>query len=228
MLGLNVLVVDDDDSIVEGIREHLTGRGHAVETRGSIAAAARALEEQRFDVLVLDRLLGDGDIARALPAWRAGGIATPVILLTSMTTVGDRVEGLDAGADDYLLKPFDPAELEARVRSLARRALSGSGGSKLVCGSIEVDRFRREARRGGVRIALQPRELKLLEELALHPGEAVSRDALLSAVWNLHFDPRTKLIESHISRLRDKLNVGHAIDAVETVRGIGYRLRQDA
>jgi len=228
MVGLNVLVVDDDSSVVEEVRDSLVASGHRVESCDSIAATALALAERRFDVLVLDRLMEDGDIARILPIWREDGISTPVILLTSMTAVSERIAGLDAGADDYLPKPFDPGELEARVRSLARRASCAGPGSKLICGSIEIDRFRREVRRNGVPIPLQPREFKLLEELALHPGEVVSRYALLSAVWNLHFDPRTKLIESHVSRLRDKVNAGHTIDAVETVRGIGYRLRQDA
>jgi two-component system OmpR family response regulator len=151
-------------------------------------------------------------------------------MVTVMAGLHERIAGLDSGADDFLAKPFDVGELDARMRALLRMSARRSAPATdvLTIGSIEIDFRKREVRRRGQLIAVQPREFKLLAELAASAGEVVPRAQLLERVWNLHFDPRTKLIETHVSRLRDKLNAYGERDAIETVRGIGYRLPIDA
>jgi two-component system OmpR family response regulator len=149
-------------------------------------------------------------------------------MLTGMSDIRDRVSGLDSGADDYVQKPVDAAELDARLRAITRRAISPADETALIeAGSIRIDRFKREVWRDDRRIYLQPRELRLLEELAMARGEPVPKRVLLKAIWNIDFDPRTKLIETHMSRLRDKLAGDGRQDVIETVRGAGYRLKID-
>ena len=147
-------------------------------------------------------------------------------MLTALGSIEDRVTGLRAGADDYLVKPFAVAELVARVEALLRRGMNLQAVATF--GSIRIDRLRREAWRGDQRIVLQPREFALLERLVSQNGKTVSRTMLLEQVWHLHFDPQTNIVETHMSRLRQKLNAGFAVDAITTVRGVGYRLNPDA
>ena len=228
MAGLNLLLVEDDDADARTIEHGLAARGHKVQRKDRISGIVEPGRLSAFDVIILDRRLPEGDSVDHMRSWRAAGLDTPVLILSAMGTIAARIEGLDAGADDYLVKPFDAGELDARLRTIVRRrGQPGDGATLLTCGSIRVDRIRRETFRDGRRINLQPREQKLLEELALRPGEVVARQTLLRSVWNLGFDPRTKLIETHVSRLRDKLNSGFKDDAIETVRGVGYRLRCD-
>lgn len=146
-------------------------------------------------------------------------------MLTALGRIEDRVDGLEAGADDYLVKPFAFSELAARIQALGRRLAPASVTTKLSAGEIEMDLLTREVRRGGKTILLQPREFRLLEELMRHAGEFVTRTMLLERVWDFHFDPQTKIVETHMSRLRSKLNEGGRTDPIETVRGVGYRLR---
>jgi two-component system OmpR family response regulator len=157
-------------------------------------------------------------------ALRAAGVTSPVLFLTAVDGVDDRVEGLEAGADDYLVKPFAFSELVARLNAIGRRPRNAVSGTKLQIGDLELDSAKRTASRAGQRIDLQPQEFKLLEYLMRHAGEVVTRTMLLEHVWSFHFDPQTNIIESHISRLRAKIDRSFATPLIETVRGAGYRL----
>jgi len=158
---------------------------------------------------------------------RAGDVAAPILLLTALGKIEDRVKGLDAGADDYLVKPFAFSELAARVNALGRRPPPQTIVTRLFADGIEMNLLSREVHRDGKVIPLQPREFQLLEELLRHAGEFVTRTMLLERVWDFHFDPQTKIVETHISRLRSKLNEGGLPDPIETVRGVGYRIRAE-
>jgi two-component system OmpR family response regulator len=155
---------------------------------------------------------------------RAADIATPVLFLTALGGIGDRVDGLEAGGDDYLVKPYAFAELIARVEALARRRETGSVQTLLRVGDLEMDLIGREVRRAGQEIDLQPREFQLLEFLMRHAGQSVTRTMLLEQVWEYHFDPQTNVIDVHISRLRSKIDKGFDHPMLQTVRGAGYRL----
>jgi two-component system OmpR family response regulator len=158
---------------------------------------------------------------------RGAGVKTPVLFLTALGGIDDRVQGLDSGADDYLVKPFAFSELVARVNALARRpALAAAEPTVLRVADLELDLLKRMALRGGRRIDLQPREFRLLEYLMRHAGQVVTRTMLLEQVWDFHFDPRTSVVETHISRLRAKLNGDDGQDLIHTVRGAGYTLRE--
>jgi two-component system OmpR family response regulator len=182
--------------------------------------------DSAYDVIVLDRMLPQMDGLSVLKALRAAEVTTPVIVLSALGTTDDRVEGLTAGADDYLAKPFSFAELLARVQALQRRSSTAAEGvqSVLHCGDLKLDRLARAAWRGERKITLQPREFRLLEYLMLHSGEVVTRTMMLEAVWDYHFDPGTNVIDVHISRLRRKVDGGEAQPLLHTVRGAGYRL----
>jgi len=155
---------------------------------------------------------------------RAADIATPVLLLTALGRIQDRVDGLEAGADDYLVKPFAFSELAARVNALGRRKPLQTEVTRLEHGPITMDLLKRQVMRDGKAVLLQPREFRLLEELLRENGKVVTRTMLLERVWNYHFDPQTNIVETHISRLRSKLNEGSRPDVIETVRGVGYRM----
>lgn len=204
--------------------------GHQVIDVSTAKAAHDALLAYPIEAVVLDRLLGNDDAIAMIAEWRRAGFKTPILVVSSLSGLTDRIAGLAAGADDYLTKPFHTEELDARLRALlrARDRHAVREAEMLVCGSIRIDRLHRSAERGGIPLMLQPREYRLLEALALNPGQVVPRSVLLEKVWNLRFDPRTKIIETHISRLRDKLAFAGPDEAIETVRGIGYRLRDDA
>jgi two-component system OmpR family response regulator len=226
---VNILFAEDDSEFAERVRTGLIERGHNVTLVSSAASAAAAWAHEKFDAIILDRMLADGDVTLHLGSWRSCGMRFPVLMLTGMTEVCDRISGLDAGADDYVSKPVDAAELDARLRAIGRRSLPTLDDSALIqAGSLRIDRFKREVWRGDRRIFLQPRELRLLEELAMARGDPVTKRVLLKAIWNIDFDTRTKLIETHMSRLRDKLAGDGRQDVIETVKGAGYRLRIDA
>ena len=157
-----------------------------------------------------------------LKALRAAGVRTPVLYLTAMDGINDRVEGLEAGADDYLIKPFFLVELLARVKALARRAGDAQAQTRLRAADIELDLIQRRVTRAGTEIALLPQEYKLLEYLLRNAGSVVTRSMLLEQVWGIHFDPQTSVVESHISRLRSKLSQGAATEYIRTIRGSGY------
>jgi len=226
---MRYLLVEDDKALAGRTSAALIDLGHDVLHATSIDGGMTLALDERPDAIILDRLLPDGDSTSIIGEWRQAGLDMPIVMLTVQAALHERIDGLDAGADDYLAKPCDPVELDARLRALVRLRDRGNGPAKdvLVSGDIELDYRRREVHRSGKLIPLQPREFKLLELLLSHAGEIVPRSQLLSEVWNLRFDPRTKLIETHISRLRDKLNAGFEGDVIETIRRIGYRLRKD-
>jgi two-component system OmpR family response regulator len=159
---------------------------------------------------------------------RGAGVKTPVLFLTTLGGIDDRVEGLEAGGDDYLVKPFAFAELLARMNALARRSSPTEVQTLLRVADLELDLLKRSVARGGKRIDLQPQEFKLLEYLMRHAGRVLTRTMLLESVWEFHFDPQTTVVETHISRLRSKIDQGFGVPLIHTVRGAGYCLREDA
>ncbi len=225
---MRVLLIEDDKQLGRHISDRLKEDGHAV---------AHALDGDEgvvlavtgdYDVIVLDRMLPTIDGVAVLRAIRSKGVGAPVLMLTARGSIEDRVEGLRAGADDYLVKPFALAELAARVAALGRRARSPDHDGILVMGTIRLDRTDRVVTRNGRPVALHPREFQLLDALMRHGGRVVTRAMLLKAIWRFDFDPETKIVESHVSRLRAKLDASCAVGAIETVRGEGYRIRGDA
>ncbi len=224
---MKILVVEDNhetaDYVVAGLRE----KGHAATlSRDGQDGLVRAMSET-WDALVVDRMLPGLDGLRLVHRLRGAGVETPVLLLTAMDGIDDRVAGLDAGADDYLVKPFAFVELIARINALGRRPPLARPEieTTLKVADLEVDLLARRVQRAGEPIALQPREFRLLEYLMRHAGQVVTRKMLLENVWNFHFDPRTNIVECHISRLRGKLNAGGRPDLIQTVRAVGYVVR---
>jgi len=222
---MRILIVEDDAETAAFIERGLGDLGNHVTSIGDGDEALNLALSQDFELLILDRMLPGIDGLSVLRRLRAAGLAAPVLLLTALGSIEDRVEGLDAGADDYLQKPFAFSELAARVNALGRRSTQQAVVTRLSAGPLEMDLMTREVRRSGRPVLLQPREFQLLEELMRHAGEFLTRTMLLERVWNFHFDPQTKIIETHISRLRSKLNEGGLPDPIETVRGAGYRIR---
>jgi two-component system OmpR family response regulator len=225
---MRILICEDDAETSGFIERGLAELGHVVTSAADGEQALRLGAAQGFDVIVLDRMLPQIDGIEILRRWRADGVRTPVLMLTALGGIVDRVGGLEAGADDYLVKPFAFAELAARLTALLRRPPINDTPTRLENGSISLDLLRREIRREGREIHLQPREFALLEQLVRNAGKVVTRTMFLESVWGFHFDPQTNIVESHMSRLRSKLNEGFAVDPIETLRGIGYRMRIDA
>lgn len=222
---MRVLIAEDDSGTADLVAKALDEKGHVVTGADSGDAALRIGLAETFDVIVLDRMLPGLDGLEVLRRWRAQGLGTPVLLLTALGGIADRVAGLEAGADDYLVKPFAVAELLARLTALMRRPPINEATTRLEVGTITLDLLKREVRRAGREVHLQPREFALLEQLMRHAGKVVTRTMFLESIWGFHFDPQTNIVESHLSRLRSKLNEGFASDPIETLRGIGYRMR---
>lgn len=224
---MRILIVEDDPETREFVARGLAEEGHrvtaAVDGREGLFAATDA----EFDAIIVDRMLPGLDGLAMVRMLRAGGCNSPVLMLTAKGSIEDRVEGLDGGADDYLLKPFAFSELAARIHALGRRPVQQSQPQRLRHADIELDLERRTVRRAGRKIALQPREFLLLAELVRNPNRVLTRTMLLERVWDFDFDPKTNLVETHLSRLRAKLNAGFDEDAIETVRGSGYMIRGD-
>jgi two-component system OmpR family response regulator len=224
-----ILLVEDDDQIAQYIGKGLSEANFTVDRAADGRDGLFHATGSDFDVIVLDRMLPGMDGLSVLKAFRAAGVVTPVLMLSALGQTDDRVEGLTAGADDYLGKPFAFAELLARVQALTRRGAGGATQQSPVlrCADLELDRLSRQVRRGARKIPMQPREFRLLEYLMLHAGEVVTRTMLLEAVWDYHFDPGTNVIDVHISRLRRKIDDDEAQPLLHTVRGAGYRLAAD-
>ena len=225
---MRILVIEDDAAtaayIQRGLREHGHVADHVATGREGLLLAAA----ESYDVIVLDRMLPKMDGLAIVRTIRASGVKTPVLLLTALGGIDDRVEGLEAGGDDYLVKPFAIAELMARVNALARRPPTQDAPTTLQVADLKLDRLARSVTRAGARIELQPREFQLLEYMMRHAGRVVTRTMLLESVWDYHFDPKTNIVETHMSRLRAKVDRGHAQDLIHTVRGAGYCLREGA
>ncbi|HEY0503272.1 MAG TPA: response regulator transcription factor [Lysobacter sp.] len=223
---MRVLLVEDDPHTAAFIGKGLREDGHTVEHAGDGRTGLFLATTETFDAIVLDRMLPALDGLVLLQTLRGAGNRTPLLLLTALGEVDHRVEGLRAGADDYLVKPFAYAELSARLDGIVRRHRDQAQRepTRLQVGDLELDLLARDARRAGKRIELQPREFRLLEYLMRQAGRVVTRTMLLEAVWDYHFDPQTNVIDVHISRLRQKIDHGFDRPLLHTVRGAGYRL----
>lgn len=221
---LRILLAEDHSATAEFVEHGLAELGHDVTVASDGEAALRLGQSEPFDVLILDRMMPGIDGLTVLRQLREFGVEQPTILLTALGQIEDRVQGLDAGADDYLTKPFALSELVARMNALIRRSRPNQAQTRLVVGAVEMDLLSRTVTRDGVHILLQPKEFRLLEELMRNEGEFVTRTMLLEQVWNFHFDPQTKIVETHMSRLRAKLNEGGRKELIETRRGQGYRM----
>lgn len=223
---MRVLIIEDDAETAAYLSSGLAEEGHlatiAADGRKGLMLAAT----EDFEVLVIDRMLPGLDGLAIVRTLRASGVQTPVLFLTTMSGIDDRVTGLNAGADDYLVKPFAFSELAARVKALARRPRTTAVPTLLKVADLELDLVKRTVRRGGQPIALQPREFRLLEYLMRNAGQVVTRTMLLENVWDFNFDPRTNIVESHLSRLRTKVEKGFTPELIHTVRGAGYCLRE--
>jgi two-component system OmpR family response regulator len=221
---MRVLIVEDDMEAAAAMTRGLAEAG--LETVHAADGAEGLLQAQKggFDVYVVDRMLPKLDGLSMVEALRREGDPTPVLFLSALGEIHDRVTGLKAGGDDYLVKPYAFAELVARVEALARRRETGSVQTMLKVGDLEMDLIGRTVTRAGKDIDLQPREFQLLEFLMRHAGQSVTRTMLLEKVWEYHFDPQTNVIDVHISRLRSKIDKGFERPMLQTVRGAGYRL----
>ena len=221
---MKILLVEDDeqmaDFIVRGLKEHGHVTDHAANGKDGLFLAAG----EKYDVMIIDRMLPSVDGVSIIKMLRSTKNFTPALLLTTMGGIDDRVEGLEAGADDYLVKPFAFVELIARLSALARRPPINNIQTKLNLGELEMDLLKREVRRAGKNIELLPQEFKLLEFLMRSDGRVVTRTMLLESVWDFHFDPKTTVVETHVSRLRSKVDRGFEFEMIKTLRGVGYRL----
>ena len=222
---MRILIIEDDSETSAFIVRGLSELGHQVVAATDGRDGLFHATEDGFDAMVIDRMLPRLDGLSLVRALRAAGNTTPVLLLTAIGGIADRVEGLESGADDYLVKPFAFTELAARVQVLGRRQIAAVEPGSIVAGDIVIDLSRRLVSRAGRRVTLQPREFTLLAELVRNSGRVMTRTMLLERVWDFDFDPQTNIVETHISRLRSKLNAGFARDAIETVRGAGYIMR---
>jgi two-component system, OmpR family, response regulator len=222
-----VLVIEDDSETADQIVAELTRHGLAVDCETTGFAGLQRASTGNYDVITLDRLLPELDGLTIVERLRQAQVKTPVLMLSALGEVEDRVRGLRAGGDDYLVKPFAFAELSARVDALLRRSPEPRS-TVLRVDDLEVDLLAREARRGTRRLDLQPRELRLLECLMRHHGQVVTRAMLFEQVWHFHFDPRTNLIDVHIGKLRRKVDLPDEAPLIHTVRGIGFVLRAQA
>jgi two-component system OmpR family response regulator len=223
---MKLLIVEDDKEAAGYLKRALSEAGHAVDYAAAGRDGLMLAVGEPYDVIILDRMLPQIDGLAILRTLRASGVKTPVLLLTALGGIDDRVEGLEAGGDDYLVKPFVFAELLARVNALARRPPTQEVRTELTVADLKLNLLNRTVTRGGRRIELQPREFQLLEFLMRHAGRVVTRTMLLESVWDFHFDPKTNIVETHMSRLRGKVDRGHGCELVHTVRGAGYILRE--
>jgi two-component system, OmpR family, response regulator len=223
---MKVLIAEDDPEAAGYLKRALCEAGHTVDCAVTGRDGLMLATCEAYDVIVLDRLLPGVDGLTIVRTLRASGVTTPVLLLTALGNIDDRVEGLNAGADDYLVKPFAFAELLARVRALARRPPPQDVCTELEIADLKIDLISRVVTRGDQRISLQPREYRLLEYLVRHAGQVVTRTMLLETVWDFHFDPRTNIVETHISRIRSKVDTVRGKELIHTVRGAGYIVRE--
>ena len=222
---MRILIIEDDRDAAQYLAKGLRESGHGAEVaedgrEGLLMAAVGS-----FDLLIVDRMLPNLDGLSLVQHLRKTGNTTPVLFLSALAEVDDRVKGLRAGGDDYLAKPFAFAELLARVENLGRRRSQSPATTHLKVADLELDLLSRKANRAGREIDLQPREFQLLETLMRHPGQVMTRTMLLEKVWNYHFDPQTNVIDVHISRLRQKIDRGFDPPLIHTVRGSGYSVR---
>lgn len=223
-MGHKILLVDDDDATAGYIMKGLAEEGFTVDRADNGRDGFFHASDGSYDAIILDRMLPGMDGMGVLGALRVAGLDTPVLILSALATAEDRVAGLTAGSDDYLVKPFAFGELLARLRALLRRGRSTQVETRLRCADLEMDLLSRKVKRGTRAVDLQPREFRLLEYLLRHAEQVVTRTMLLEGVWDYHFDPGTNVIDVHVSRLRRKIDEGEPQVLLHTVRGAGYRL----
>lgn len=225
---MRILLVEDDLEAANYLVKALSEAGHVADHAAEGFSGYEMASSGSYDVLVVDRMLPKQDGLSLIANLRANGVRTPVLILSALGQVDDRVTGLRAGGDDYLPKPYAFSELLARVEVLARRNSPQEGETSYSIGDLELDRLARTVRRGNETIQLQPREFRLLEFLMKNAGTVVTRTMLLENVWDYHFDPQTNVIDVHVSRLRSKIDKGFERPLLHTVRGAGYVMRDDA
>ncbi len=225
---MKILIIEDDKETRDYVSAGLKEAGYTIDSATDGYEGLHLAKEARYDLLIVDRMLPGIDGLTLVKTLRSTGCTVPVLFLTTMCGIDDRVEGLNAGADDYLVKPFAFSELSARVNALLRRPRETVEQKILLVSGLEIDLIKRLVRRSGQIIDLQPTEFRLLEYLVRHAGQVVTRTMLLENVWDFHFDPKTNIVETHISRLRSKLNAGNKPDLIHTVRGAGYRIHEAA
>ncbi len=224
---MKILVIEDDEQTLHYLCKGLREAGHVVDSANNGQDGLHQALEGSYDIAVIDRMLPGLDGLSIIKAMRAATNATPVLILSALGDVDDRVDGLRAGGDDYLVKPFAFAELSARLEALTRRRETEVPSTVLEVADLKMDLLKRHVSRSGQTIRLQPREFKLLEFLMRHKSQVVTRTMLLEGVWEYHFDPQTNVIDVHISRLRAKVDKDFDIPLIHTIRGAGYCLTTD-
>lgn len=223
---LRILVIEDDPEAASYLVKGLSELGHTADQAADGQTGLQMALDSSYDIMIVDRMLPRMDGLSVIQELRREANHTPVLILSALGQVDDRVKGLKAGGDDYLPKPYAFTELQARVEALARRPKSASQvETTYTVGDLTLDRMAHSCRRGDVEIPLQPREFRLLEYLMQHAGQVVTRTMLLENVWEYHFDPQTNVIDVHISRLRGKIDKGFDTPLLHTIRGAGYTIR---
>jgi two-component system OmpR family response regulator len=227
---VKLLVIEDDKDVASFIKNGLEQAGYTVDSADNGKDGLFLATTETYDAMVVDRMLPGVDGLTIIRTMRASDITTPALVLSALGEVDDRVNGLKAGGDDYLVKPFAFVELQARIEALLRRRRGDSAAEVTVLevADLKMDLLRREVERAGRKIELQPREFMLLEYLMRHAGQVVTRTMLLEAIWSYHFDPQTNVIDVHISRLRNKIDKDFPHPLLHTVRGAGYILEAKA
>jgi two-component system OmpR family response regulator len=225
---MRLLIVEDDRDAADYLVKALREVGHVAEVAHDGEDGLALALDGKYDVLIIDRMLPKRDGLSLIGALRTAKVGTPALILSALGQVDDRIQGLRAGGDDYLPKPYSFSELLARVEVLSRRQIGRGEDTVYRVGDLELNRLSRVVTRGKAEIDLQPREFRLLEYLMKHAGQVVTRTMLLENVWDYHFDPQTNVIDVHISRLRSKIDKGYAQPLLHTVRGAGYMIRDGA
>ena len=221
---MKILIVEDDNETLSFIKKGFEQDGNLVDVAANGEDGLLMATSSGYDVIILDRMLPRIDGLSVVRTLRANNNNTPILILSAMSEVDQRVEGLEAGCDDYLVKPFAYSELKARTIILSKRRDNLTTSNELAVGKLKLDQRKRQVFLDGSEIVLKPREFKLLEYLMLHSGQVVTRTMLLEHVWDYHFDPQTNIIDVHISRLRTKIDQDPSNPMIETVRGAGYRI----
>jgi two-component system, OmpR family, response regulator len=221
---MRILLIEDDRQTSAYVAKGLTEDGHVVDSLEDGRDGLWQATKETYDIVIVDRMLPGLDGLALVKTLRGAGSKVPILMLTAMGGVDDRVDGLEAGADDYVVKPFAFSELQARVNALGRRPPMRNEETVLKAGDLEMELIGRNVRRAGQVIDLQPREFRLLEVLLRNKGRIVTRTMLLERVWDFHFDPKTSVVETHISRLRTKVDKPFDKELIQTVRGTGYTI----
>ncbi|HAB55076.1 MAG TPA: DNA-binding response regulator [Cellvibrionales bacterium] len=221
---MHILLIEDDQSVAEFVEKGFIGKGQVITHAATGTDGLGLAKDEAYDAIIIDRMLPELDGISIVKALRGEGDTTPILILSALGEVSDRIDGLKVGADDYLAKPFDFEELYTRIEVLVRRRDIDSPVTRLKVADLELDLLAHEVQRAGQKLSLQPREFRLLEYLMRNAGQIVTRTMLLENVWDYHFDPQTNVIDVHVSRLRQKIDKDFDRPLLQTVRGSGYVL----